>query len=1006
MAPPSLQATCLSDRPHDHRVSDPMVHFNGCLKGSRRQKFYETLPAETQRRILGENERITDLRRRLDSSQCDTTAAVRLRSFKSAMTQWCLATDRPTAAYSSGPGFGSRRPSGLSVYMGHEDQVNTHIKAPVMYFKDGHPIDVPGLSNHYPNQKVMVSDLLSEDEAANLIMQPCDEDMVRYFHLPANNMTWIEEIMARYYHESRPGSEDTMVKSKMIRPKTKTETLLRPEYWHGQQNFDTSSEVHARHMRPLCDAIRVDPMATDRHAKNLVLFMPYLHWETDRGRLKLAEIVKEAGKQKLSSIAEVASQAQHQMSRTQTNDTASPVLHPTASSSSSFANGDRRKALGQVLKTAAQLLEAMDLHTEEQLMIKYLHADPPLHPRRTLDQSYYGALKNTGTRDRDQVVYRGTKPEPHDCIGMAECEQCNQDIRKVPRVVMVDQLWLWILDEKTVITSFPRRWGKNKPDPSAIHKSLRMRLREIRPGEGIASAYDLALMIVDECSRVFFDRTKTNDRQPHLVELFTGAIRDLTYKQTAAFDQFLIYTHLASRDYKREKRSTSSDNSTQNTLLNINPEGNLLKEVKDIMDEIHIMLRIKEHQHVVMEGLVKNIRRALLPAVRGPRSQQLGGLTSVSSTPWVVAPEEEYKYFLDDQGGLAQGKVENARRTLDKSDHLINDLEERISELRALLENAQNTSAALKDLLTLKQQQAGVIEAREAVKQAQLTLKQGQSIMIFTIVTIIFLPLSFCVGFFGMNANELNDGRLLLTTEIKYMLPISAGIILVSFLFAFSQTVLSNSIVMLARSAVSFAWNTMVTWFLVTTGLYMAGREMSVAANRLRDREAKITGGMKAEVLRKEKNLERMRAAGHVKRLTGKKENDNDKKEGDDEGPSSTALGGAASGRCTPFSPYLVGGSTPRTQGGSSPFFSGTSTHGHAPQHQEPQWPLQRGGTRGDKSGLGVRMEEIDVELGERIHAHGPTWRGPSPSAGVPVRHQDSMSYSLTPRKMTTRQLV
>jgi hypothetical protein len=49
---------------------------------------------------------------------------------------------------------------------------------------------------------------------------------------------------------------------------------------------------------------------------------------------------------------------------------------------------------------------------------------------------------------------------------------------------MVDQLWMWILDEsmsvlkkslahytdctaETIITSFPRRWGKNKPVSSS-----------------------------------------------------------------------------------------------------------------------------------------------------------------------------------------------------------------------------------------------------------------------------------------------------------------------------------------------------------------------------------------------------------------------------------------------------------------------------------------------------------------------------------------------------------
>jgi hypothetical protein len=49
-----------------------------------------------------------------------------------------------------------------------------------------------------------------------------------------------------------------------------------------------------------------------------------------------------------------------------------------------------------------------------------------------LDQSYYWTLKDTSTRDRDQVVYRATNQE-------------DQNPR-IPRVVMVDQLWMWILD--------------------------------------------------------------------------------------------------------------------------------------------------------------------------------------------------------------------------------------------------------------------------------------------------------------------------------------------------------------------------------------------------------------------------------------------------------------------------------------------------------------------------------------------------------------------------------
>jgi len=109
------------------------------------------------------------------------------------------------------------------------------------------------------------------------------------------------------------------------------------------------------------------------------------------------------------------------------------------------------KPLGQVLFRAAQLSEAMEYYHEQELLKTYLHHDPPLHPRRTLDQSYYWTLKTTKRRDRDQVVYRGTAPNKefsHSGIHCKSgCEHCRDDIRKVPRIIMVDQLWLWILDE-------------------------------------------------------------------------------------------------------------------------------------------------------------------------------------------------------------------------------------------------------------------------------------------------------------------------------------------------------------------------------------------------------------------------------------------------------------------------------------------------------------------------------------------------------------------------------
>jgi hypothetical protein len=244
--------------------------------------------------------------------------------------------------------------------------------------------------------------------------------------------------------------------------------------------------------------------------------------------MRSANVIKEASKIRFSSMREVVDTytAEQNTQPGQNLDDLSPENPPSLPRLPTIAQ--RRAALGRTLRLAAKLAETMDSHVDEKLIYEYLHQNPPLHTRRTLDQSYYGALKNTQTRDRDQVVYRATTPLPHECVKMGRreeaCPECQDDIRKLPRLIMVDQLWLWILDEKTIITSFPRRWGKNIADPSAVHKSLRARLKAAREDE-IRSVFDLALIIVDQCSRVFFDRTRSIDRQPNLVDIFADAIR-------------------------------------------------------------------------------------------------------------------------------------------------------------------------------------------------------------------------------------------------------------------------------------------------------------------------------------------------------------------------------------------------------------------------------------------------------------------------------------------------
>lgn len=62
-----------------------------------------------------------------------------------------------------------------------------------------------------------------------------------------------------------------------------------------------------------------------------------------------------------------------------------------------------------------------------------------LHPRRTLDQSYYSSLWDTTDRDQDQTMSKWTG----DQVGVNRKADADDD----RLMIMIDQLWCFILDE-------------------------------------------------------------------------------------------------------------------------------------------------------------------------------------------------------------------------------------------------------------------------------------------------------------------------------------------------------------------------------------------------------------------------------------------------------------------------------------------------------------------------------------------------------------------------------
>ncbi|KAK4238609.1 hypothetical protein C8A03DRAFT_43673 [Achaetomium macrosporum] len=622
--------------------------------------------------------------------------------------------------------------------------------------KGGINLNHPLCHGKFPHQKISVQRLLY-DKANTPLKRSADRTHLRYFHLQANNMKWVEDAIARYYEEdnSQIASHVGLHHPSASKPQTNTERLLKRELWHGQDRGDGKPHMPpcSRQIRPRCalvpsaawkrdaseeglstqgtDISSPPSKSTYIRSSDIVLFMPYLHWEIEKRLVRMTNVIR---KTKQMNDQEFAFERLSKRKGTWGSvvERAKSLAKRIDSTVSDLGTWDNnipswkpQSPLGSYLWYAAKVFQLIDEAADWRLIDDHLCTQSPLHPRRTLEQYYYWTAEDTTHRDRQQVVYRATR--------------MRNDPDAIPRVIMVDQLWMWILDENTILTAFPRRWARNKPDPSAVHRAIRDHLGSVDNSQ-IRSIYDLALIIVDECSKVFFDRTKP-DLRPEVVDMFGSAISNVSEKKSEAYERF-------GRDVKR--MNTHDPLQTAEELLrkslNIKFEWSVLMEAQSIIDQLQIMQEIFTQQITVMSDFEK--------ALRDLNSEGRGGLEA----------------------------------TLDRAGALILEMKLRREELANLEKRQANTRTQLRELLDMKQQQAGIIEAKAAIRRADETVIQGRSIVVFTVVTIFFLPLSFFATLFGMNAQELNGGTMTLGAQLMWMFVISSVVICLSLAIAFSAS--------------------------------------------------------------------------------------------------------------------------------------------------------------------------------------------------------------------------
>ncbi|KAI0183369.1 hypothetical protein EV127DRAFT_447236 [Xylaria flabelliformis] len=433
-------------------------------------------------------------------------------------------------------------------------------------------------------------------------------------------------------------------------------------------------------------------------------------------------------------------------------------------------------------------------------------------------------LPDTGERDKDQVVYRYTRDVMY-----------SQD----PKLFMVDQLWIWVIDQDTIISCAPTSIGEIAMDDISIrhgpqnrayptnsqgirgshvvrghHGTVRaprpkhrtrqwvhflsfapptesgrpLRENQVWPGDEeerdyqneydsvrinhrplnirhnisrylrratraqIKSPHELANLIVNHCANVFADHDIPAEYQ--FFDFFERSIGRVSDRVAHLLKLFQRAAHANFHDVEPQ--------------LNIQEEAKLLVEIEDIHDELIILRMVLKDQ----ETVATEIDRFLDPPGSDPNQQQ---------KPYA--------------------KVVSAKENRLLKSHL-----QRIDNMEKM---TQRTVKSLRSLLDLKQKQASISEAlasvsyaKKSVEQAEETARQGRTLTLFTVVTIVFLPLSFLAAFFAINIDVFPvdaNGKLGLDYVLKYLLGISAGLSIPFIFIAFNQDRFAGWVALIRR---------------------------------------------------------------------------------------------------------------------------------------------------------------------------------------------------------------
>ncbi|KAK4194405.1 hypothetical protein QBC40DRAFT_319836 [Triangularia verruculosa] len=308
----------------------------------------------------------------------------------------------------------------------------------------------------------------------------------------------------------------------------------------------------------------------------------------------------------------------------------------------------------------------------------------------TFDQSYYDGSTSLDERNTDQVVYKW----------LTDTNDGSE-----PKILVVRQLWIWRLDERTVVTAIPPRWDEEPKETlyDLISRSL--------PQAALATPHALIQQILLQClpSPNEFEQAGVGY---HILDIFESWIAKQQDREVALFRAF--------RKFIEDSDDVTEDHTDQNALQ-IDQEVKIIYELKDALEELFILRQLFITQQKIASSYHE---------MNSPHYYRHGEGHGIS--------QEDFKSQSGLEGliGRADRLEANAKMVLENVDHLVS--------------VKQTQSSLIQSQLAAKQAEVANNQAKLAHEEARRSRQLNNYVLLFTSVTIIFTPLAFMISMFAV----------------------------------------------------------------------------------------------------------------------------------------------------------------------------------------------------------------------------------------------------------------